>query len=93
MRHSDSDGIANAGPTFPREFVRQPYQRGVHGTPHQVQRLAQVAPSAAPETCTRGGVCKTAVATPVFGWLRPPNPLCTPIVASRVATACLPVKF
>ncbi len=34
-----------------------------------------------------------AVATPVFGWLRQPNPMCTPIVASRVATARLPMKF
>jgi hypothetical protein len=34
-----------------------------------------------------GEVCQGAVATPVFGWLRPPNTLCTPIVASRVATA------
>jgi len=40
-----------------------------------------------------GGVCQGAVATPVFGWLRPPNPLCTPIVASRVATAHLPIKI
>ena len=40
-----------------------------------------------------GGVCQGAVATPVFGWLRPPNPLCTPIVASRVATARLTIKF
>jgi hypothetical protein len=38
-----------------------------------------------------GKVCQGAVATPVFVWLRPPNPLCTPIVASRVATARLPI--
>jgi hypothetical protein len=40
-----------------------------------------------------GEVCRGAVATPVFGWLRPPNPLRTPIVASRVATARLTIKF
>jgi hypothetical protein len=38
---------------------------------------------------TGGEVCQGAVATPVFGWLRPPNSLCTPVVASRVATAHL----
>jgi hypothetical protein len=36
-----------------------------------------------------GEVWQTAVATPGFVGLRPPNPLCTPIVASRVATAVL----
>jgi hypothetical protein len=40
-----------------------------------------------------GEVCQGAVATPVFGRLRPPNPLCTPIVASRVATARLTITF
>jgi hypothetical protein len=38
---------------------------------------------------TSSKVYKTAVATPGFVGLRPPNPLCTPTVASRVATAVL----
>ena len=33
------------------------------------------------------GVCKKAVATPVFAGLRPSKTSCTPIVASGVATA------
>jgi hypothetical protein len=36
---------------------------------------------------TPGGVYGGAVATPVFGVLRPPKTSCTPIVASGVATA------
>lgn len=40
-----------------------------------------------------GEVCQGAVATPVSRVLRPPETSRTPIVASRVATARLPIKF
>ena len=75
------------GPGRTRTVVRQPHQGGVQGTTHKVLRLAQVTPSAAPATGTTTGVCKTAVATPVCVGLCPPQPHCTPVVASGVATA------
>ena len=73
--------------------IRRAIRRAVHGT----ATLYIVAPicCAVRRGWSRntGEVCQGAVATPVFGWLCPPNPLCTPIVASRVATARLTIKF
>jgi hypothetical protein len=65
----------------------------VHGT--EVQGVALSAGYAVLRAGNRhvGPLWQGAVATPVFGWLRPPNTLCTPIVASRVATARLTIKF
>lgn len=59
----------------------------VHGT--EPQGIAPCASYALSRAGCRheGPLWQGAVATPAFGWLRPPNPLCTPIVASRVATA------
>jgi hypothetical protein len=63
----------------------------VHGT--EPQSVVPCTSYAVPRAGNRhtGPLWQGAVATPVFGWLRPPNPLCTPIVASRVATARLPI--
>ena len=64
----------------------------VHGT--EPQGAALCATYAVPRAGNRheGQVWQGAVATPVFGRLRPPNPSCTPIVASRVVTARLPLE-
>lgn len=63
----------------------------VHGT--EPKGVVLCTSYAVPRAGSRhtGPLGQGAVATPVFVWLRPPNPLCTPIVASRVATARLPI--
>ena len=77
----------------PRQLRLWEPKLSVHGT--EVQDVALRARYAVLRAGNRhvGPLWQGAVATPVFGWLRPPNPLCTPIVASRVATARLPMKF
>jgi len=67
--------------------IRGAIRRAVHGT--ATLYIGTPIGCAVRRGCNRntGEVCQGAVATPVFGWLRPPNTLCTPIVASRVATA------
>lgn len=81
-----------------RQFTRRRDRRwepspSVHGT--EPQGIVPCESYAAPRAGNRltRQLWQGAVATPVFSWLRPPNPLCTPIVASRVATARLSIKF
>jgi hypothetical protein len=73
----------NFGPLLwlPGIHIRNSF--GVHGTPAQVFVSVRVTPLAG----TVAGVYRTAVTTPVWARLRPPQTPCTPSVASGVVTA------